>query len=710
MAKINVLPAQVYNRIAAGEVVDRPYSVVKELVENAIDAGATEIEIYIEDGGKQLIRVVDNGCGITRDDLHSAFLPHATSKITTADDLYAITTLGFRGEAVASIASVSKMTITSKVKGEKCYSLTSHGGMMGKITEASGQDGTDVRVDMLFFNTPVRLKFLKSNKTEEADITTFVSRFILSHSNIAFRYFVDGKQVLQSYGGGDEEAFVCVYGANTLAQCYKVDAEKNGVHIKGYMGNQNFSKPNKSYQCIFLNGRYIYNQAMTTAIYGAYKEYLMKRRYPFYVLFVTMSPALVDVNVHPSKTDVRFIDNSIIYGALHSVLSSILDGTAKAVDYLVPETESVTVVEKEIEKPQLDEAIIREYKENFSFSAKERENDTLSKRILENNDETISLKNAKDAFSAFTLEEAKEELKVFTENMKNLGKKEINIKGYVAMEDIPPLNPNDIATMTYQEMQERKPKKKSIEKLHRKFPDAYYERTFLRFDDPEYEKAKENGGGEDFFLANKKLLEEQEQLAKQNRIDVRSCVYVGKLFNTYLMYESGENIYIIDQHAAHERLIFDRLKEKLNNRSIIKQSMLIPYDLHTNAFEAAFIMDKIDEIRALGFDIEQRGETLFCVTSVPADLQNINMHTFFNDVLSSVNEYRAIKLEDIFRDKLASAACKAAVKGGMDLTHEEAIELLKQMQGDMGLKCPHGRPVVVKMTRTQLEKMFKRIV
>ena len=246
MAKINVLPAQVYNRIAAGEVVDRPYSVVKELVENAIDAGATEIEIYIEDGGKQLIRVVDNGCGITRDDLHSAFLPHATSKITTADDLYAITTLGFRGEAVASIASVSKMTITSKVKGEKCYSLTSHGGMMGKITEASGQDGTDVRVDMLFFNTPVRLKFLKSNKTEEADITTFVSRFILSHSNIAFRYFVDGKQVLQSYGGGDEEAFVCVYGANTLAQCYKVDAEKNGVHIKGYMGNQNFSKPNKS--------------------------------------------------------------------------------------------------------------------------------------------------------------------------------------------------------------------------------------------------------------------------------------------------------------------------------------------------------------------------------------------------------------------------------------------------------------------------------
>lgn len=208
MSKINILSAQVYNRIAAGEVVDRPYSVVKELVENAIDAGATEIEIYVEGGGKQLIRVVDNGGGISRDDLHAAFLPHATSKIAKADDLERIMTLGFRGEAVASIAAVSKMTITSKVSGENCYRLTSDGGKLGEIVEAAGGDGTDVSVEMLFFNTPVRLGFLKSDKSEETDITNFVSRFILNRPDISFRYYVGGKRILQSFGGGEEEAVV----------------------------------------------------------------------------------------------------------------------------------------------------------------------------------------------------------------------------------------------------------------------------------------------------------------------------------------------------------------------------------------------------------------------------------------------------------------------------------------------------------------------
>lgn len=337
MSKINILPAQVYNRIAAGEVVDRPYSVVKELVENSIDAGATEIEIYVENGGKQLIRVVDNGSGIARDDLQAAFLPHATSKISKADDLEHILTLGFRGEAVASIAAVSKMTITSKVSGENCYRLSSDGGKLGEITEAAGENGTDVRVEMLFFNTPVRLGFLKSDKSEETDITNFVSRFILNRPNISFRYFVNGKQVLQSFGGGEEEALVGVYGASTLKECYKIDAEKHGIRIRGYIGNQNFSKPNKTYQSVFLNGRYIVNTTISAAISNAYMSYLMKRQYPFYVLYIDVPTEIVDVNVHPNKADVRFADNQIIYGCIYSVISSVLDGNSKALEYLVPE-------------------------------------------------------------------------------------------------------------------------------------------------------------------------------------------------------------------------------------------------------------------------------------------------------------------------------------------------------------------------------------
>ena len=337
MSKINILPAQVYNRIAAGEVVDRPYSVVKELVENSIDAGATEIEIYVENGGKQLIRVVDNGSGIARDDLQAAFLPHATSKISKADDLEHILTLGFRGEAVASIAAVSKMTITSKVSGENCYRLSSDGGKLGEITEAAGENGTDVRVEMLFFNTPVRLGFLKSDKSEETDITNFVSRFILNRPNISFRYFVNGKQVLQSFGGGEEEALVGVYGASTLKECYKIDAEKHGIRIRGYIGNQNFSKPNKTYQSVFLNGRHIVNTTISAAISNAYMSYLMKRQYPFYVLYIDVPTEIVDVNVHPNKADVRFADNQIIYGCIYSVISSVLDGNSKALEYLVPE-------------------------------------------------------------------------------------------------------------------------------------------------------------------------------------------------------------------------------------------------------------------------------------------------------------------------------------------------------------------------------------
>ena len=335
MAKINILSSQVYNRIAAGEVVDRPYSVVKELVENAIDAGATEIEIYVENGGKQLIRVVDNGVGIERDDLHSAFLPHATSKISKAEDLDTIMTLGFRGEAVASIAAVSKMTITSKVKDGKCYSLSCNGGEMGTISETSGANGTDVSVEMLFFNAPVRLKFLKSDKAEETDITTFVSRFILNRPNICFTYYVNGKKVLQSFGGGLEEALVCVYGASVRAQCIEIDAEKHGMRIRGYIGNQNFTKPNKSYQCVFLNGRYVLNGTISSAIHGAYASYLMKRQYPFYVLHIDLPPEVVDVNVSPNKTDVRFVDNNVIYGCVYSVISAVLDGKAGALEYIV---------------------------------------------------------------------------------------------------------------------------------------------------------------------------------------------------------------------------------------------------------------------------------------------------------------------------------------------------------------------------------------
>lgn len=698
MAKINILPAKVYNRIAAGEVVDRPYSVVKELVENAIDAGATEIQIYIEKGGKQLIRVVDNGCGIERDDLHSAFLPHATSKIAKADDLDNILTLGFRGEAVASIAAVSKMTITSKTLGGKCYQLSSNGGELGEITEAAGDNGTDVCVEMLFFNTPVRLKFLKTDKGEETDVTNFVSRFILNRPDIAFTYYIDGKKCLQSFGEGAEEALVSVYGASILPNVFEINAEKHGVRIRGYIGNQNFSKANKSYQSVFLNGRYIINATISAALSNAYSSYMMKRQYPFYVLYIDVPTEIVDVNVHPNKADVRFADNQIIYGCIYSVISSILDGHTKALDYIVQDkkAEVLTSAEQIVEIEKQEETLTQKI---ISFDKKQEKVEKITDKAF--------------GVTELSYEEAQKEIEmcapintVKKQSTLPFEKTDTKSKGYIPIEEVPPYH-----SVPYEPKKSAKDKSglSGAERLKKDFPDLFFERHVLEVNDSQAQQ-QEATANKDPFTENKRFLEELEGKAKQNKIDVSSCVYAGKLFNTYLLYECKNEIYIIDQHAAHERLIFNRLKEQMKNRAIVQQPMLLPYKLDLNAFESAFIVERLDDIREMGFEIEEFGANSFKISAIPMDLQYIDLGVFFNDILGDISGYRSIKLVDILKDKLASAACKAAVKGGMDLTRSEIDALFEMMDGDMGLKCPHGRPVVVKMTRTELEKMFKRIV
>lgn len=729
MSKINILPAKVYNRIAAGEVVDRPYSVVKELVENAIDAGATQIEIYVENGGKQMIRVVDNGSGIERDDLHSAFLPHATSKISKAEDLEKILTLGFRGEAVASIASVSKMTITSKTADGGCYQLTSDGGQLGEILPAAGENGTDVKVEMLFFNTPVRLQFLKSDKAEETDITTFVSRFILCRSDIAFTYYVNGKKVLQSFGGGDEEALVSVYGAGILKDLYRIDAVKHGIRIRGYIGNQNFSKPNKSYQSVFLNGRYIVNATLSAALSGAYASYLMKRQYPFYVLYIDVPTEIVDVNVHPNKSDVRFSDNKIIYGCVYSVISSVLDGNSKALEYVVEAPKTVETVAPPTPTPSVSPA----------SSAPQKETKTgYRSSVLSGPVKQPAVPPVRER-EKFSYQDALDEL------AKGAPPKWVE-KGVPVIEvpfvDVEPakaevkrrnmnviVKPRTIAITTekrygnlkciatdYREegSKPRKPGKYDAEILHKQFPDLYFKRNRLYVEQGETgeQKKKEAQKPEevDVFEENKRLLMEMEGKKKQSRIEVESCRFVGKLFNTYLLYERKDDVFVIDQHAAHERLIFDRLKEKMETREILQQPMLVPFTLDLNAFESAFIRERMEDIRAMGFDMEEFGENSFKVSAVPLDMQGINLSTFFNDILGDISGFRGIKLGELLKDKLAMAACKAAVKGGMDLSQEEIDKLFEMMDGNMGLKCPHGRPVVAKMTKTELEKMFKRIV
>ena len=717
MSKINILPAKVYNRIAAGEVVDRPYSVVKELVENAIDAGATQIEIHIEGGGKQLIRVVDNGSGIEREDLHSAFLPHATSKISKAEDLENIMTLGFRGEAVASIASVSKMTITSKTADGGCYQLTSDGGQLGEILPAAGENGTDVKVEMLFFNTPVRLGFLKSDKAEETDITTFVARFILCRSDIAFTYYVNGKKTLQSFGGGEEEALVSVYGAGILQNLYRIDAVKHGIRIRGYIGDQNFSKPNKSYQSVFLNGRYIVNATLSAAVMGAYASYLMKRQYPFYVLHIDVPTEIVDVNVHPNKADVRFSDNKIIYGCVYSVISAVLDGNPKALEYVVQAPKAAPMpaptpapIPLEEKKTGYSSAVLNQTytqpvlppvkeKEKFSYQdALEELKKGMPPKRVENGVPVIEVPFVE-------VEEAKEEAK-------RQGQDVIVKPRTIAITTEKRYGDVKCIQTEYREegSKPRKAGKNDAEILHKQFPELYFKRNRLIVEQGENTKNTKKPAGVDVFEENKRFLMEMDGKQKQPKIEVSTCRFVGKLFNTYLLYERNDDVFVIDQHAAHERLIFDSLKEKMEKREIVQQPMLVPFTLDLNAFEAAFIRERKEDICAMGFDLQEASENSFQVTAVPLDMQTINLSTFFNDILGDISGFRGIKLAELLKDKLAMSACKAAVKGGMDLSQGEIDKLFEMMDGNMGLKCPHGRPVVTKITKTELEKIFKRIV
>ncbi|MBE7088224.1 MAG: DNA mismatch repair endonuclease MutL [Clostridiales bacterium] len=679
MAKINILTKEIYNRISAGEVVERPYSAVKELVENSLDAGATEISIYIEKGGKQLIKVIDNGCGIEKDDLRSAFVPHATSKISTVEDLDKITTLGFRGEALASIASISKTEIISVTEGNEANKIVCDGGKIGKIETAALEKGTEITVYDLFYNTPVRAKFLKADKSEENDITNFVTRFILGNPYVSFKYYADGKLILQSHGGGPDEAIAQVYGAKVIPQCFKIRADRHGICLYGYIGNTNFFKPNKTYQSLFLNGRYIVNNTVATAINNAYSSYAMKRQYPFYVLFLDLPLEMVDVNVHPNKADVRFVDSKLIFGTVYNVVSSVLDGNIKAADYVIksevlPEIKSTMPSDGQNKNAvYAEEKAIPSVKDSFKHKEEEQIIDENGNIFIKIDDEFSRLATQGDNYfpSISTSDNLSKESYLLQKQMEQvrpdpdfkLDKSKLNAQLDLSLtEFFGEVTPNVLSVST---------------------------------------------GYKGFGYEEEKEVKEPP---KQQELCTKNFVFKGAIFNTYLIYEINDEIYLIDQHAAHERLIYDKIKKDIENRKVMRQSMLIPYNFGVNPEEKEFLEENLLLIRQMGFSIEPFGIYSYRIVEVPMDLQNIDLKAFFDELLSSVKSLKAVKLADILKDKIAQTACKHAIKGGESLTQEEIDKLFNMLDGNLGLKCPHGRPICVRITKKEIEKAFKRIV
>lgn len=639
MSKINILSSKIFNRIAAGEVVERPFSVVKELVENSIDSGAKNITIEIIDGGKSRITIIDDGCGIEKSELKKAILPHATSKISSISDLDNIETLGFRGEALASIASVSKLTIKSKPQNQQDGAeINVNGGEILGVLDCGCANGTEITVANLFYNTPAREKFLKTSRSEESEITATIARFILGNPEISFKYVSDGKVIYQSFGDGLKAAMSCVYGSKILNDCFFIETEKHGILIKGYIGKHYFTKANRSYQTLFLNGRYVVNQTVSLSIANAYSAYLMKRQYPFYVLSLTMPSETVDVNVHPNKLDVRFVDNRVVYSAIYSVISNVLDGSSSVLDIVV---------------------------------------DDDNKKIL-NNEKPLNYvthNNVKSKDDTFKL--------MFSDSCVD-GKNKVS-KNFEF---------NNIL------------KKKSTTELF-------------------FGENKE-GDIVDIFAENKAYIEKLEKEKNQNisndnikeKIEVspvsmdikRDLIFKGQVLNTYLIFDNGVDIFFIDQHAAHERLLFDEFKEQFSLAVVETQPLLFPFVLNVNAMEYSFLYEKMDILNSMGIEISYFGGTTFKISSVPIFLSSMNLEKFFNEILSEINTLKTLTIDDILKEKIAQKACKAAIKAGDKLTEKDIEILLDKLNYNLGLKCPHGRPIAIKITGTEVEKWFKRIV
>lgn len=709
MSKINILDPSIYNLIAAGEVVERPVSVVKELIENSIDAGAKNITVEIKDGGTTFIQVSDDGSGIEEEDFKPAFLPHATSKIKNASDLNSIGTLGFRGEALASIASVAKVTLTSKTESaELGTSLKVEGGKFGEIVKVGTSKGTTILVEDLFYCVPARAKFLKKNKTEEQEITNIMNRTILAHPDINFTYIVDGKKNLSSVGSSKKEALYSVYGKEVLTETLEVNASRENVSVSGFIGKPTFSKSNRTYQTLIINGRYVINLTVQTAVANAFGDFLMKRQYPFFVLYLSVPKDEIDVNVHPNKLDVRFLKSSLVYSVVFEAVSHALynmdyvkeinDGTNANIGTVKVGSNEMLNLDKP-RKNEIDKAGVNlnPFSSNFSEmknEEKEKISDIVLDSMLSNNENDSTLRDNFGLGSRL--------LERINEKVSEDGKSAYTSENYSLTNDSNSnLKPSEDVNINYNYKPENVALKEATYSGSKDEENIGNNLENREVETNESENRPQSFKNENFV----KVKSEQEDFASNKMI------IVGKFFNTYLAIEWGDNIYLIDQHAAHERIRYEKLKAEVESGDMVIQPMLFPYVLTLNPEDDQIVSANLDAIRSVGFDIDEFGDRTYKISAVPAIVSDIDFNKFFRMFLAEKINKNKITTFELVKENLMQMACKSAVKGGDDLSEQEVNKLLLEMSKEnIVLFCPHGRPVVVRITKTEIEKWFKRIV
>lgn len=681
---INILDSSVYNRISAGEVVERPASVVKELVENAIDAGAKNVKVDIIDGGIKCISVTDDGCGMSSDDLPRAFLPHATSKLSRAEDLYDIKTLGFRGEALASISAVAQVSLCSKrAVDEFGYEISCDGGIISELKPSPVLNGTLITVKNLFFNTPARAKFLKKPKQEESEISSLMQKLVFSNPDVAFTYSADNKTIYRTYGNGLFDAIEGIYGNKIAKDMISIDSTDNSYRIFGYVGNSALTRPNRNFQTLIINGRCVTDFSVSATIQNAYGERLMKRTFPVFVLNMTLPYDEVDVNVHPSKAEVKFLFQQKVNGIFYRVVRDCLNQNEEE-----SRRELFGMISKDTGEIKRTEIV-----ENISSVT---ENIVTKKPDETNVSENVSKHNVFEKKSDLIADKI-EKSDDFLYSDKNSVKKPVYYNDYN--------NGNKRNSILYEKTDESV----SLGKISE---NSGLSRLILSKlnDDINKDGASEktidsinNDSLNDSEISTSILKNKEIENTQTNFLSKKTAYkIIGQIFSCYIILEFDDKVYFIDQHAAHERILFDKLCEKKG--SVEKQSFLCPIieDFSPTDFEK--IISNKELFDELGFEIEEFGAYSIKTNTVPLILSDINVRGFFDDFLKE----NFVK-EDFLKQRLIQLACKNAIKAGDSLSDEVIQYIVCELsKNNTLLQCPHGRPIMISFDRNDFDKMFRR--
>lgn len=689
MGKINILSAELSNKIAAGEVVERPASVVKELVENSLDAGSTNIKIIIKEFGIEQIRIIDNGSGISNDDLERAFLRHATSKIREDYDLFHIKTLGFRGEALASISSVSRVTIKSCAGEAQGKMLVLEAGKVISEEYYAPIKGTDLSVENLFYNTPARLKYLRNAHTEQVNITNVIYKFALSYPNVSFELHVDDKITFKTYGDGDVHKILSkIYNMSVARNMISFSGNNDDYKVYGYISVPDETRASKNYINIFINGRYIRNYIIQNSIIDAYGTLLMKNRYPLCAINIDMDPILLDVNVHPTKQEVRLSKEAELISLIKGVISERLANYT-----YIPQGMNNVLTKKEkanIEKfnflDELDNKFGMQTEENNTFLFNKGQNEA---NFVKEDDIDFGEDN--------DIHKLQEELN--SNNESHIRRQQTEISGMES--SLPDLSYTARPRENYTKYGD-KPTKKEIENFmnfskREEIGEATKEEVSNTI-------VKDNSHFDE--IKNLKIVQDESMEVKT----LPDLKVLAQIFKTYILSEADNKLYLIDQHAAAERYNYEKLQRDFIDRKNYKKQMLIPMTFDFSIEEAAEIRNNFEKFTELGIDFEEFGDNSYVVREFPGWIEE-DEEEMIKIIVEKVLNNNKITFNELRNDAIAMASCKMSIKANQILSEVEMNKVISDLYKCKNpFTCPHGRPIITKMEKKDLEKMFKRIV